>query len=124
MKSAASLDEKVLLLAALSDATRLRLLAVLSRHELSVVELTHVTELGQSKVSTHLARLREQSLLTDRRAGTSIYYRFNDGVAADTQRLWETLQASLSDRTLEHDLARAERVIEGREDKQSWHERV
>jgi SAM-dependent methyltransferase len=124
MKSAATLDDKVLLLAALSDATRLRLLALLSRHELSVVELTHITELGQSKVSTHLARLREQGLVTDRRAGTSAYYRFNDGVAADTLRLWETLSATLSDRTLEHDLARAERVIESRDDKQSWHERM
>jgi DNA-binding transcriptional ArsR family regulator/protein-L-isoaspartate O-methyltransferase len=124
MKSAATLDDKVLLLAALSDATRLRLLALLSRHELSVVELTHVTELGQSKVSTHLARLREQGLVSDRRAGTSAYYRFNDGVAEDTLRLWETLSATLSDRTIEHDLARAERVIEARDDKQSWHERM
>jgi DNA-binding transcriptional ArsR family regulator len=124
MKSAATLDDKVLLLAALSDATRLRLLALLSRHELSVVELTHVTELGQSKVSTHLARLREQGLVSDRRAGTSTYYRFNDAVAEGTLRLWETVAATLTDRTLEHDRARAERVIEAREDKQSWHERM
>lgn len=118
-----SLDDKVLLLSALSDATRLRLLALLSRHELSVVELTQVTELGQSKVSSHLARLRDQGLLLDRKAGTSTYYRFNEHVAPETRQLWETLERSLRDVTLERDKERAERVLEARE-KKSWAERM
>jgi DNA-binding transcriptional ArsR family regulator len=123
MRSAQSLDDKVPLLAALSDATRLRLLSLLARHELSVGEVTHVTELGQSKVSTHLSRLREQELVVDRKAGTSTYYRFNEKLPADTRLLWDTLSSSLSDVTLERDLERAERVLEAR-DKKSWPERM
>jgi ArsR family transcriptional regulator len=123
MKSAASLEDKVPLLAALSDATRLRLLSLLARHELSVGEVTHVTELGQSKVSTHLSRLREQELVVDRKAGTSTYYRFNENLPGHVRALWDALSASLSDSTLERDLTRAEQVIEARENK-SWPERM
>ena len=119
----ASLEDKVPLLAALSDATRLRLLSLLARHELSVGEVTHVTELGQSKVSTHLARLREQELVADRKAGTSTYYRLNENLPAHARTLWDALQASLSDSTLERDLERAEQLIEAR-DKKTWPERM
>src|SRR5512147_3206630 len=94
----ATLDDHVQLLSVLSDATRLRLLALLSSHELSVVELTQITELGQSKVSMHLARLREQGLVVDRKAGTSAYYRMHShGLTGATNRLWETLHATLDD---------------------------
>jgi ArsR family transcriptional regulator len=122
-KNVASLDDKVPLLAALSDATRLRLLWLLARHELSVGEVTHVTELGQSKVSTHLARLREQELVVDRKAGTSTYYRFNENLPAHARALWDALHASLADSTLERDLTRAEQLIEARE-KKTWPERM
>ncbi len=122
MKS--GLDEHVQLLSALSDATRLRLLALLAEHELSVIELTQVTELGQSKVSMHLARLREQGLVIDRKAGTSAYYRLNAlGLSVPMKRLWETLHATLDDAGLLRDRERAQRVIEGR-DKKTWPERM
>lgn len=124
MNRAASLDDRVLLLSALSDATRLRLLALLARFELSVIELTQIMELGQSKVSTHLSRLREQELVVDRKAGTSTYYRFNaHGLSADKKQLWETLERSLDDHALERDRARAAQVIEAR-DKKTWPERM
>ena len=41
------------------DPTRVRLLALLARHELTVAELTAIMELAQSRVSTHLGKLRE-----------------------------------------------------------------
>jgi 2-polyprenyl-3-methyl-5-hydroxy-6-metoxy-1,4-benzoquinol methylase len=119
-----SLDHQLALLGALGDATRLRLCALLSVFELSVVELTHVLELGQSKVSTHLARLREQDLVLDRKAGTSSYYRLNDGgMPEPTRRVWDALRTSLSDATLERDRTRAEAVVAAR-DKQDWPERL
>ncbi len=118
------LDDHVQLLSALSDATRLRLLALLSEHELSVVELTQVTELGQSKVSMHLARLRDQNLVVDRKSGTSAYYRFNEhGLPAPARRLWEMLHGTLDDADLVRDRERAQRVIESR-DKKTWPERM
>ena len=61
----------------LADPTRVRLLALLEREELTVAELSAVTRLAQPRVSTHLARLKEADLVRDRRAGVSAYYRFN-----------------------------------------------
>lgn len=121
---AATLDAHIALLNALGDATRLRLCALLGAHELSVVELTSVMELGQSKVSTHLARLKEQGLVLDRKVATSSYYRLNEeGMSAPARRLWESLRATLDDTTLESDRRRAARVLESR-DKSSWPERM
>lgn len=120
----ATLDDHVQLLSALSDGTRLRLLALLSAHELSVVELTQVTELGQSKISMHLGRLREQGLVVDRKAGTSAYYRLNAlGLSVPMKRLWETLHATLDDSGLTRDRERAQQVIDAR-DKKTWPERM
>ena len=121
---AASLDAHLALLGALGDATRLRLCAVLSSFELSVIELTNVLDLGQSKVSTHLARLKEQGLVLDRKVGTSSYYRlYEDGMTAAARRVWEALLATLDDATVESDRKRAQRALEARS-KSTWPERM
>ncbi len=65
------------LLRLLSDPTRVRLLALLEREELTVAELSSVLRLAQPRVSTHLAKLKEADLVRDRRAGVSSYYRYN-----------------------------------------------
>jgi ArsR family transcriptional regulator len=124
MMIAASLDAHLALLGALGDATRLRLCALLSAFELSVIELTTVLELGQSKVSTHLARLKEQALVLDRKVATSSYYRLNEGgMSGPASRVWQALLATLDDATVESDRKRAARVVEAR-DKHSWPERM
>src|SRR6187401_2863076 len=58
----------------LADETRLRLLLLLQREELSVVELQEVLGMGQSRISTHLAQLRRAGVVRDRRAGKNSYY--------------------------------------------------
>jgi ArsR family transcriptional regulator len=45
--------------------------------ELCVCELTYAIGVSQPHISRHLAQLREQGLVTDRRASTWIYYRIN-----------------------------------------------
>lgn len=62
-------------LRALSDATRLRLLALLADEELSVHELQSITRLGQSRISTHLRLLEESGFLGHRREGKRTFYR-------------------------------------------------
>ncbi|MGA0870624.1 MAG: metalloregulator ArsR/SmtB family transcription factor, partial [Planctomycetota bacterium] len=47
----------------LSDATRLRLLALLSRDELAVQELVSITGLAQSRISHHLSLLKRAGLV-------------------------------------------------------------
>jgi len=58
----------------LADETRLRLLLLLQQEELSVVELQEILGMGQSRISSHLAQLRQAGLVQDRRAGKNIYY--------------------------------------------------
>ena len=54
----------------LGDPNRLRLLRLVAREELNVQELVRITGLGQPGVSRHLAVLRDQGWLVQRRDGT------------------------------------------------------
>ncbi len=62
-------------LRSLADPTRLRLLLLLREEELSVAEIQEILGMGQSRISGHLAHLRQSRLVTDRRAGKNIYYK-------------------------------------------------
>jgi ArsR family transcriptional regulator len=62
-------------LRALADPTRLRLVALLERDELSVNELQEITRLGQSRISTHLGLLNESGLAQSRRDGKRTFYK-------------------------------------------------
>jgi ArsR family transcriptional regulator len=64
-------------LRALSDATRLRIIALLEKEELSVNELQEITQLGQSRISTHLGLLQDSGLVQSRRDGKRTYYRLS-----------------------------------------------
>jgi ubiquinone/menaquinone biosynthesis C-methylase UbiE/DNA-binding transcriptional ArsR family regulator len=105
----------------LSEPTRVRLLAVLAHEELSVAELTGVTQLGQSRVSTHLGKLREAGLVRDRPVGASSYYSLNDGgMPVEAQRLWGVMLETTRDAVLEQDRQRALEVVEARKRGMSW----
>src|ERR1700730_2500207 len=66
-------------LRALSDPTRLRIIALLEREELSVNELQEITRMGQSRISTHLGLLQEAGLLQSRREGKRTFYGLQAG---------------------------------------------
>lgn len=72
-------------LRALADPTRLRIVALLERDELSVNELQQVTRMGQSRISTHLRQLQEADLVQFRREGKRTFYKLN-GKADPTAR--------------------------------------
>src|SRR5476651_2342038 len=59
----------------LSDPNRLRLLLLLEREELSVAELQEIMATGQSRISTHLAQLKQAGLVEDRKQGKNSLYR-------------------------------------------------
>jgi len=109
----------------LSDSTRLRLLLLVDREELSVAELAAITQLAQPRVSTHLAKLKEAGLVNDRRQGVFVYYRMagkiaDNGLAA----LWELLQANTSDPLVKQDIKRIEQVLHARSGGASWADSV
>jgi ArsR family transcriptional regulator len=62
-------------LRALSDPTRVRIVALLEHNELSVNELQEITRMGQSRISTHLGLLQESGLLESRREGKRTFYK-------------------------------------------------
>ena len=63
----------------LADETRLKSLILISLNkELCVCELMAALDDSQPKVSRHLALLRREGLLTDRRQGQWVFYRLND----------------------------------------------
>lgn len=93
-------------LALFSDESRLRLCALLRRRELSVGELVRVTGLSQSRVSTHLARLREGGIVRDRREGQQAFYALVvDAMAAPLRAVLEEAMGA-EDPTLEGDRRR------------------
>jgi len=69
-------------LRALADPTRLRIMALLERDELSVNELQEVTRMGQSRISTHLRQLQDAEFLQSRRDGKRTFYRINPNADA------------------------------------------
>src|SRR5210317_1449133 len=100
----------------LSDSTRLRLLLLLDREELSVAELAAITQLAQPRVSTHLAKLKEAGLVSDRREGVFVYYRMAGKIEdSSLQSLWELLRESTSDPLVQQDMERVTQVLNTRQ---------
>lgn len=62
------------ILKVISDPTRLRLIALVMREELSVAELQEILGMGQSRISSQLGLLRTVNLVTDRREGKNAFY--------------------------------------------------
>ena len=109
----------------LADATRVRLLALLEREELTVAELSSITRLAQPRVSTHLARLKEAGLVRDRRAGVSAYYRFDEESLDPAQRaLWRALREGSDDPLLRKDAERIPGVLAARAADANWADSV
>ena len=108
-----------------ADATRVRLLALLAREELTVAELSAITQLAQPRVSTHLAKLKEAGLVRDRRAGVSAYYRFDEDNLDTVQReLWRSLRDGSDDPLLRQDAERVAGVLANRAADQNWADSV
>jgi ubiquinone/menaquinone biosynthesis C-methylase UbiE len=69
----------------LTDPSRLRILLLVEREELSVAELQEILAMRQSRISTHLAQLKHAGLVEDRRTGKSILYRLKARRGGETK---------------------------------------
>ncbi|TWI72461.1 ArsR family transcriptional regulator [Desulfobotulus alkaliphilus] len=98
---------------ALSDPTRIRLIHILDRHELSVNEIVAVMGMGQSRISRHLKILTDAGLLSCRRDGVWAFY----GVPSEgSGRNYVTAVREWlrQEPELEADMVRAAEVLEAR----------
>jgi ubiquinone/menaquinone biosynthesis C-methylase UbiE len=80
----ASLDDLLTALRAVAEPTRLRLLVLCSRGELTVSELAQILGQSQPRVSRHLKLLCEAGLLDRFREGSWVFYRVSIGGTAST----------------------------------------
>jgi ArsR family transcriptional regulator len=67
--------EVLKLLRLLGDAGRVRILRLLAREELSVVDLQEILGMGQSRISMQLSQLRQAGFVEARRSGQKSLYR-------------------------------------------------
>jgi ArsR family transcriptional regulator len=110
-----NIEGAVSMLQTFADATRVRLLGLLADGELTVAELTSITELSQSRVSTHLGRLKESGLLRDRRVGTSTYYALReDTMPEEARSLWRLIHDVVGDSVIEGDRKRKKALLRAR----------
>jgi SAM-dependent methyltransferase len=113
------------LLRLFGDPTRVRLLALLAKEELTVAELTAAMQLGQSRISNHLGRLREAELVRDRPAGKRSYYALNaGGMPPQAAQLWQVTLESTQDAVLEQDAIRARELVAARSRGMTWADAV
>jgi len=112
------------LLRLLGDPNRVRLLALLAEQPLTVAELTEVTRLSQSRVSAHLARLKEAGFLQDRKDGRATFYRLRSSLPPAARRCWELVKESTRDPLLREDDARLRGVLRARSGGARWADSV
>lgn len=99
----------------LSDPTRLRLVSLLSREELSVAELQEILDMGQSRISSHLSLLRQGELVVDRKDGKRHYYNLNPRLSKKLATLVQSACQSIEDKAeVQEDNENLNRALEKR----------
>jgi ArsR family transcriptional regulator len=101
----------------LADPTRLRLLHLLQREELTVAELQEILGMGQSRISTHLSQLKSAQLVRDRRAGKNIFYALRDDYPLYSQIGALVTAGSKESPETESDITALQLVLRKRQDK-------
>lgn len=98
-------------LRAAGEPTRLRLLAILAKSELTVTELTQILRQSQPRVSRHLKLMCEAGLLDRFREGSWVFYRRSQagGAGVSLASLLTSLIPA-GDQTIARDLERLEAV--------------
>lgn len=61
------------------DATRIRILYVLSQSEMCVCDIANLLKMGQSAISHQLRILKQMRLVKNRREGKTVFYSLADG---------------------------------------------
>jgi ArsR family transcriptional regulator len=86
-----SAHEAIEILRAAGEASRLRILALLAKGELAVMELSHILDQSQPRVSRHLKLLAEAGLIERFPDGAWVFYRLTE--AGDARRALDGLLA-------------------------------
>ena len=98
--------ELIAIARALSDPTRIRVMAALRNGELCVCELVDALEINQSSLSSHLQICREVGVVTTRKESRWIYYSLSAPYAPLIETIFSELQTLARDEQLRRDARR------------------
>ena len=111
------MDALLAALRAAGEPTRLRLVQLLTRGELTVSELVHILGQSQPRISRHLKLLTEAGLLARHPEGSWVFYRLaKNGPGAEVAGHLTALLAAGEDQVLTRDLERLAEVKRARAD--------
>src|SRR5277367_3446829 len=102
----ASIGDLLAALRAVAEPTRLRLLVLCSRGELTVTELAQILGQSQPRVSRHLKLLCEAGLLDRFREGSWVFYRLSQSGPASALARQLVAACGEADPTIALDLQR------------------
>src|ERR1700686_2839392 len=105
-QTGASMGELLAALRAVAETSRLRLLILCARGELTVSELAQILGQSQPRVSRHLKLLCEAGLLDRFREGSWVFYRLSSGSAASALTRHLVATCGEGDETVALDLQR------------------
>lgn len=80
---------------ALSEESRLRILAVLMERDMCVCEIEHCLKMTQSNASRHLAVLKNSGILDYYKVGQWAYYKISDTFVENHKELYQYLKLKL-----------------------------
>lgn len=112
-----TLDTMVDTLKAAAESSRLRILWLLSRGDLTVSDLTEILNQSQPRVSRHLKLLLEAGLIGRYQEGSWAYFRLSDSDRARDFVLGLVSQLHDDDKQVERDLERLAAVKRRRQDR-------
>jgi len=113
VKSRKPVDIEILL-RALADRTRLRLLNLIGDREVCVCFFVEILKTSQPKISRHLAYLRRAGIVEARREGKWMHYRIAEPADAAARRVVDDVRSWLkSDTTMVHERERLEGICCG-----------
>ena len=106
------------LLKLLADPTRVRILSLLAKEELSVAELQEILDMGQSRISSHLGLLRQGELVQDRREGKKTFYVVNQNFEEEGMSLIRAAYSAVENTSeVREDNTNLKRILEKRKQK-------
>lgn len=109
----------------LGEPTRVRLLWLLAAEEMTVADLAAATDLGQSRVSGHLGKLREARVVRDRKVGVAVYYSLDERrMPAEARRVWTLVRDEVHDAALDKDRQRWQLLSRSRDKAAAWPDAV
>ena len=106
--------ELIAIARALSDPTRIRVMAALRNGELCVCELVDALEISQSSLSSHLQICREVGVVSTRKESRWIYYSLSAHYAPLIESIFSELQTLGKDEQLRQDVRRLKRRLQMR----------